>query len=406
MFETEYGFDKGFVSVDTITYFELKQPDIRFDSKEKEYYYNFVGIISQKDKNLIVFPCRYLNNIDDIKEKDSRMLFQTIFKYLEIAQTNPKAELYYGDEHLFDSNFPFQEFLNVYEYYIRYNFYRYEKKRIKDGYSGNIAWKSTIQQSNTILNNGNLIYVPFKVKVKEYNYEFISECMSFVINYTISRFESFIFLKKVEDLHNNFDFITNRDFVIRKLMNIFTSLRKDHEKNLVQNLISFFRSFDEVNKANDFHIKIKYFNFIWQNMVTYYLNNHFIDMQAKKLVISKTVLSKKNEFESFDYYIDDSKNNFYISPDHIWQKNDTLYLFDSKYYRKITHLDYKQFTYLQIFRNISAKSFIKIISAIILPGPEENVVEHFKLKSDDKFVIYELTLPVKDVMKSYLESPL
>ena len=127
------------------------------------------------------------------------MLFKVICKYNTENRSKNVANKYIGYENNFESDYPFESFFKVYEYYKKYGIYKEEEIIISKDANGPISWKDTIQKSNTIVSNGNLIFLPIYSKRKSTKTAFISECMTFVINYTIKNFSYFIQLPIVRE---------------------------------------------------------------------------------------------------------------------------------------------------------------------------------------------------------------
>ena len=82
-------------------------------------------------------------------------------------------------------------------------------------------------------------------------------------------------------------------------------------------------------------MKIRYFDMIWQCMISRYLNRHFtgIDLGNGAAVFDETLLKSAVAFSKKRFPdIDVSHNRFYIEVDHMAHEDDVLYIFDSKYY--------------------------------------------------------------------------
>ena len=104
--------------------------------------------------------------------------------------------------------------------------------------------------------------------------------------------------------------------------------------------------------------------------------------------------------------IDDSHHHFQIDVDHIAFENNILYIFDSKYYREISQLNYKQFSYNEILR-YHYPGVVEIHNILLLPGEKHSDL-HFSLSANYVGTrkigtkIIEQFLPPKKVMQDYL----
>ena len=144
-------------------------------------------------------------------------------------------------------------------------------------------------------------------------------------------------------------------------------------------------------------------------MVNKYLNDCFVrvDKETCKLVFDYNKKSKTKQFENKKFNIDKSKHKFFIRPDHYYMDDDTIYVFDSKYYQDISDLNYKQFSYTILLGNSQLCNNKNLYSALLLPGECENGLH---LKLDTPYCqlnqgcnyIIEHFLNVRVLMKNYL----
>ena len=242
---------------------------------------------------------------------------------------------------------------------------------VREGLSGRLSWKDTIKKSNKIISGGNLIFSPLYAYKKNYNDVFITECMAFIIDYTIDFFSDFLIMKK-SGVRYSFDFLNNIEYVIKQLNVYQSKIFKDTQKHLVQSMIDFFEQFNEKSKGGKVHFKIRHFDLIWQCMITKYLNKHFvgIDPVNGAAVFDESLFNSNYSFSHKRYTdIDLSHNNFYIDVDHIAYENDKLYIFDSKYYTAINDLNYKQLAYNELLRYRYSDA-VEINNILFLPGAD------------------------------------
>ena len=396
--------------------FNLSDGDKRYSKKLKNYVLDFVGFIIEKEKILAVFPKKFFNDGEVLKSKNSKeieedikLLFKVISKYNRDSQSKSIAYKYIGYEDNFESDYPFESFFKIYDYYKKYGIYKEEEIILLKDISCKISWKDTIQKSNAFASNGNLIFLPLYSKKKSNRDVFISECMTFVINYTIKNFSYFIQLPPVNEKKYKIDFLANKTYILRQLYQYRSTIFKDHQKELVNSLIKFFEIYDKKSNGGAIHFKINYFELIWESLVNKYLNDCFVevDKENNKLIfdIKKNIHIKK--FQNKKFNIDKSKHSFSIRPDHYYNDENTIYVFDSKYYNNITDLNYKQFSYTILLGNSEIGRNKNLYSALLLPGKSENGL-HLKLDlpycqlNQGCNYIIEQFLNVKLLMKNYL----
>ncbi|MDI9256520.1 LlaJI family restriction endonuclease [Flavobacterium sedimenticola] len=414
------GQDGTFIFESTKKEFELVQGlDTRFKNKDiNSEVYDFVGLVCKKDKTLVVFPKHYYSNNllkenekdNNSSEQDVHLLFDVIQKY--IFNRKSTATKFAGEKLDFESDYPFASFFSVYNYFKQFGIYNERITKTKVGYKGKISWKDTIRKSHKIYSNGNLIHLPLYIKENKSKQVFISDCMAFVIDYTLERFPFLFQLAKTNHKKTTFDFLENIDFVIRKLQEYKNQVFKDINKRLISDLINYFTEIEGHKKGGDIHVKIKYFNLVWEEMIGHYLNNHFSHIDNDNNLYFETEnINSKVRFSKKTFQVDKSINNFTIEPDHYFIDDDLQYIFDAKYYDVLDHLNYKQYSYHEMLK--SNKDENKTISALIIPSDNENTSEiHFSLadsyvkEGTSSTTIISQKLKTKDVMISYLNSNL
>lgn len=413
MFQIFFGQDGDVVNKEIAKKFPLLPSDTRYVKIKKENIFDFVGFIINKDKILVVFPKHFFDS-EDIKEEDIkeniRLLFKVLSKYVFENKNHPLAEKYLGYEENYESDYPFEEFFKIYEHYRKYGIYKDEEILIQKNYSGKTSWKDTIQKSNVIVSNKNLIFLPLYSKRKNPKDTFIGQCMTFVINHTLKGFPFFINLPLVKESGCKINFLTNREYTLRKLYQYKGMVFKDYQKQLIEYLIAFFEKYNKISSSGEIHIKINYFDKVWEKMVNKYLNECFIkvDEENSKLIFEYNRSNETKKFVSKTFNIDVSDNKYSIRPDHYCEEDNTIYVFDSKYYTDISDLNYKQYTYTILLGNSQMKSNKKLYSALLLPGKNEG---RFHVKLDSQYCqlnpgcnyIIEQYLDVKTLMKNYIE---
>lgn len=415
-----YGMDKKKAELLLIEKFNLKENDYKINKNkngENERYFDFVGFIFNRNEELTVFPVNMFSN-SEISSLNSeykvlnykKLLADTIFYYIQKTDSLSKAYSHLGEEIGFNSNYPFKEFFEIYKYYNTMGLYREERYTSKMGTKGKIDWKETIRKSPIVISSNNLIFTTFFSKHKVQIDVFMSECMAFVINYTAKKFSFLFNFKQVQEINPTFQ-IDEIESIIIRLYEYKNQIFKDKYISLINNLIEFFIKLLKLNnEGGNTHIKIKYFNDIWQDMVNDYINVFLEDVdKISGIKLSHERLNKLN-FEKKVIDIDFSKNNFRLEFDHYAEYKNLSLLFDSKYYNEINRLDYKQIVYTQMLTNniLFNKNNSYVYSTLILPTNVEHYEENFLELKDDYIgnmmnpVITILYLNIRRVMESYI----
>lgn len=411
-----YGVDGECINQSTMDYFKLSPNDMRYDKNINRYRFDFVGFVFSKEKILTVFPKKYYenneidhfnNNGAELKD-DIKLLYDSIQKYSKNPRTKAKADSYLGAKNGYESDYPFNAFYKIYDYYRQYGLYKVQEEIIKAGTYGKVSWKKTIQKSQVIISDDNLIFLPLYIRKNNMKTGFITDCMAFVIDYTISQFEDFITLPRINYGKNNFDYLNNINYVVRKLQELKVNIHKDIDRELVDNLISFFLQYKAKCNGGSIHIKINYFEWVWQSAVGLYLNSYYdrFDKLHNSIIFDTSRTSSAVSFETKTIQVDDSKNGYEIDMDHFGIDGSNMYIFDSKYYYELNEVNYKQYAYNELLRYYD-RTVTDIISVLILPGQAKSDV-HFSLASTLKGPrvtgnkIYEQYIEVKDVLKNYI----
>lgn len=414
-----YGQDSSDVEKSIATTFPLRLGDTRFIKSENKSVFDFVGFVIKEDAVLTVFPKHYLaeQTISDANlgllelNEDSRLLFLALNKYINETKTKAKADRYIGGMAEFESDYPFHAFFGVYDYYKRYGIYYEEESTVVAGQRGRVSWKHTMQYSDVVISNENIIYLPLYSKRKNPRAAFISECMVYVINYTLHCFPYFLQLKPAISKKVSMDFIANRRYVLKQLYQAKNHVFKDIHKKLVDSLICFFEELDTQKHGGCVHVKINYFNMIWQTTVNKYLNDCFVgvDTTNNKILFDESIVKSSVSFRPRTYLIDASSHQFEVELDHYGFFGNEQYVFDSKYYGDVAELNYKQFVYNAIMDNYANQGRrIMTYSALLLPGLKSaklhlDLLTPFGKLNNNNHQIIEHYLDVKTVMKHYIE---
>ncbi|EIA5045350.1 hypothetical protein RNS23_03110 [Staphylococcus pseudintermedius] len=390
----------------------LEKRDLKYlnDEELEEYDYrpqyvgkgiiNFVGIIYEEGNLFVSFPKNF--EVSD-ERKDIVLLYEVLKKFQK--QNNKKSLLSDRNNYEIQSNYPFNAFENIYNYFKAHGLIIRHDNRTNKRNKGKLNWKATIQKSNLFISKNKVTLFPYYFDNKSYESDFLNECMIFCIDYTINEFKYLINREptglKIED----FDFFNMRKKVISKLKNIRMTTFKNNEIYLIDNLISFFSEF---NYKASFKLQHYYFHNVWEKMVAFYLNAYYDTIRDNKLVFSIERLDKYS-FNKRNFY-PNSANKFHnIQPDYYYREKNYQLIFDAKYKKNLRNIDYKQLMYhvlLEEYDTFDIKNF-KTYSALILPSKYDYQDIHFKMsklfsKKHNDLIVSEVYLNIKKVMRSYL----
>lgn len=376
--------------------------DIKVNIVENSQIINFVGFIFSKNNILVSFPKNY--SVTNVSQ-DIGLLYKTLSK--SISKNTNLSIL--SNENLL-TNYPFNDFYEIYSYFQKFGLYYEEDNITKDGYSGKINWKKTISNSPKILTRNGIVYAPFKINQNKKNDSFITDVMAYAIDYTLDYFSNIMKLKysSRNTLPNNF--ISKTPLVLSKLRNQKRLTFKDRDKKLLDSLINFYSN---INEGGVYYLKHYSFSSVWEKMIEDYLNNYFRSADQQNFYLSTTPIMRKNKFQKEVFYPNAQNPIESIQPDHYLIENDKQYIFDSKYYQSSMGMNYKQMIYHLFLSNYVYNMYpnqdIETISALILPGNPKYYKafesdKKFKKYNDDSLIVNEVYVDYKLAMNNYINN--
>lgn len=369
----------------------------------------FTGVVIRGNNLLVALPKHYVSieKFDKltIKEKlcDIKLILKTIMEY----EINPNFSSFRKENDL-STKFSFKAYYDVFNYYHQYGLFYKESSIFKTNASGKISWKKTLNKANKIISNGNLVFAPFFIKKTAHDENFVTRCMIFVINYTEELFADII------DLPDNSRLLKrgvetvlrdNSGYVIVALSQIRSRTFKDIDKKLIDDLISFFQGLNSnVESVKD--IKHYHYNDIWEKGVEKYLNRHFSGIINTTFnFMDKGLVGPFKKITLSQY--DKANPRNIMQPDHYYydSSDDTQYIFDSKYYRFLNSINYKQVVYHMLMINRAAHTY----DALIMPTEEItytekhlDLSENYIISPSYPITILLLHLNTNDVLNDFI----
>lgn len=410
-YELDVVIDKGKVSKELVDKYQLN------DEVEKNSHGNvsrFVGIICQDNQVLVSLPTKFMNkrqfmNLDsEQKKKNLQTIVNSILKY-------QRSKSMIGNDG-FRSSYPFDAYLNVYQYYQQFGLYHDQVKVLKPGQNSKIDWKQTFRLANSYIDpdEQSIIYFPFYHQEKQIIDDLVTECMAFCLNYTYNTFNQMLQLPMNEELKSyglKMTLFKNYDFIVDQLSERLNKTYKDGIKTLLINLIRFFKQLGNYDKQFSL-IQLEFEN-VWEHAVNSYLSDYFIGVDGEKFnfALDKEQIYDFNK-DSVSYDVKHTSRN--LEPDHycIDLANDTQYIFDSKYMKKMDDLNHKQVVYSLVYSKRAKLTY----NTLILPGNGdeiETVTPTIHAEFDKKYlptcfeetglIIYLIRLNIKYVLEKYTE---
>lgn len=373
---------------------------------QKVPVFNFVGFVTNAaDDILLVFPKHY--RVEN-EESDAKILFDCIAKF---NQMHPDTFIGENSDEAYKSNFPFSAFWGIYGYYQKYGLYFNNEKSVIPKPGGKVSWKQTISKAQKFFIDRDLIMYPLYYWKHRRFTDFITECMIYAIDYTISKFNILVEATPTGQPLPEFNFFEERDYVVSTLCQMRQKVFNNAVQSLIDNLIQFF---SHINVGGCYYLKHYKFSSIWEDMVTDYLCKNF-----KKIEVidgNPTMIFDKESpsgltFKKETFYVNEAKEGQNIQPDQYCAFGNTQMIIDSKYYSYVYGMRYKEIAYLYILKDMidletQKPKYDNIYAALVLPLEKRKTKVHFRLKpiyrTDDKVIIMEEYLDIKEVMLDYL----
>ncbi|EIL7856350.1 hypothetical protein LOH65_002465 [Listeria monocytogenes] len=408
---------------------------------------DFTGfLINNENDVLTVFPKHFPAKKENI-ENDSHLLFNVLMK---AQNKKPVSMIGQNTTNNFQSDYPFDPFFRVYDYFSEFGLLFEDRKLIKPNQGGRIKWKETISKGEFYVERGKTVLFPFYYE-RKYNFStFLTEAMIFAIDYTLMKFKYFIDLSDTGREFPDFDFLGSKDYVVEVLHLYKETEFKDSKIELLDALIAFFT---QIKAGGNYYLKHYSFKSVWENMVEEFLNGNFESFTSGELKLKSNV--RKARFKKPTFYPNSLNDSHYFQPDYYFvDELRNQIIFDAKYYSKVHGMNYKQICYNMflegyigkeypdntkssavfpksvlygmggyptsdisyygyIERERSSKSiapkYNNVFSALILPSEERKRRQHFQLSSiyaegDPNLFISEEYFNIKEVMQYYVNN--
>ncbi|MEE5988227.1 LlaJI family restriction endonuclease [Ligilactobacillus equi] len=408
--------DGGKISQEIVTKYNLSGKDFKYSYSDNEetnvYYSNFVGLVrSGKDDSLLFSaPKHYMNKekFDNLEITEKYKIIKTVTASINKDIDDTQFTRYNHSKDVV-GNFAFEAYRRICDYYLTYGLYRDQENYYKKGYGSHISWKKTISRSSKYVFDGKLMMIPLVIKKKRQLTNLITECMIFTLNYTQTMYGNFIDVYRADELRDhgiNQRILDNTDGIVNQLFQIKTTIFKDRENQLIDNLIIFLKRVNSKNKKIKQSIKDYNYEHVWESAVEKYLNTNFDDINKNGKLTFKSNI-KRHKFKKISAHYDNQHKKRHLDPDHYHFEESTraLYLFDSKYYVKVDELNHKQLVYHFLFGNRAGTK--KIYDALIVPTEGETDTEvHVEinnkfLEENNSITIYLCYLNAQKTIELY-----
>ena len=392
---------------------DAQKLDIRKYCKcqNEKWTIDFIGFIYRKNgRSIISFPDHFYAEETDI------VILKQLFLKINlnvpgVFENNQKT-----------NNFPISAYLEVYTYYHQFGLHTYSERQYFSGYSNKINLSKTLQKSPVYFSNNQVVTFPF-ICEKQVNYEsFIAQSMIYVINDGFKRLgQDFKFGTFINQQINVDIFESNPRYIVKNLKVLLSTTFKDIERKLIINLISYFNWQSYLDSSKTVFL-IRNFNHIWEKIMDTFLLNSYNELA--KIGNSKNPDIFPISPVRFDKQVKHKIENGVqteVIYDFLSNNSDNIYVFDAKYYHRISDFNYKQIAYHFLVQALSKQRIgksddksPKVVNALLSPSEKSEITAkvHIDMTKNEKFsqdifsdfYIVEFQIPVRLAVQNYINS--
>lgn len=304
---------------------------------------NFVGVIVSRNHTLLSFPKHFDHEKLSLEEKKEYAKSIASLLVKGSSTTNPRQTDTKSNE------FPMDRYLAIVDYYKKYGIYNNKIRVENKANQGRPNWKKTIRKSQKIIQDNGIVFLPVISVKNKNNSVFLSDCMQFILSYTYEQYSDILnFLLPYKNFPSD-NIFKNFKACVRKLKLIKNKYFKDTEKELIQAMISYFEWIS--TRDGILAVTTTDFPLYWESMVHIFLNKTFSGIENNKIKLSKEpthrFYKQSENTETKENREHSQTQGFSIEFDHfsISDREDEIVLFDSKYMKSISELNYKQAFY-------------------------------------------------------------
>ena len=279
---------------------------------------SFVGVKIKDNNVYFYYPQTY--SFDENK-KDIRNDILSVLRTISLTKTSSKEKNFYFQEKANNSEYAIDSCLWIINDYFNNGLYIHREKLYKKNQHGRIDWKKTIQNDNPIISNGNLVYkniiVEEKINIANMLVEIHKYCIKKSIDYIgwLFNINSSIIQSK------NINEAIKKQYILT-LKKETNSTFDDKKRELFQHCINVIAGLDDREESKEFVYGVDMYYHIFERMIDCIFSskksNQKYDFKAN------WVLEKNND-------IPISSSN--LRPDTILEKDNNIFIIDSKYYK-------------------------------------------------------------------------
>ncbi|MFR9276173.1 LlaJI family restriction endonuclease [Finegoldia magna] len=408
--------------------------DLNYQMEGNIYVFKFVGIIVVSDICLILYP-KYFDNY----LKDSKNNFKILKKLISVIRKYESKEQSIGlDDHLNNENFNFLSLvLEMIDSYHEYGLYSNDKQIIEYNGDGEILWEKTINESTAYFSNNLPIYLDtFTTNQENNEQDYFRRLHAAILTESCEKLKDILTILEINQVNissESLEKFGTKDYILYKLNQELSTQFITHKQDILKSLRRFIQEDTSKTVSNKISfVGTNSFNLVWEDVCSVVFNDS-LDKSLKEIGLQYSRFDKQSMLLSDvitkPKWLHKESNVTHTAsktliPDIISINNDTLSIYDAKYYKIILNEDElknnpgvgdvtKQYLYELAYKEFALENNLNINrNAFLMPTEEDKAIrlgtvsmELFKVYNQLNFNDIEvILLPHEKIYDSYLEN--
>ena len=356
--------------------------------RRNEIKFVYVGVIVYKKEILIVLP-KYFNGLFSSE-------IECIVTLIKVFKKIPSSVIALNKDILFISRDASKEYISeiaiadfIIKDFIINGFYTKKEELNNLNSGGNINWNETINRIQPIISMGYPLYNNvYNIDIRDDKENEIIRIYEIVLKYCIAMYSELLDYKfnriNIDDIYRHFKKLGSTSYILSIIQREMNNTYNEREINLLKMLYYFFKPNKSYWSDGLSLFGTNSFDFIWEYVCSFVFGNQYDELQHI-IPIPQWRKMGGNEVEN--------KQNI-LKPDILRIYNDSLIIFDSKYYNIELTNDtvknnpgiydiLKQYAYELAFKRKGYN--INIVNALLYPKEMEELYEVFGIVKYELF---------------------
>lgn len=286
--------------------------DYCLTSKESSDF--FVGIRFKEGVPKVIFPHGY-----HLPEDDSECR-KEIFRLLAVLQKfseHREGDANYSRNEI--ESIPITSYQYVIQDFLSHGYYTENEIKYDQSPRGKINWKRTIQQEQAQIDNENVVYLNFQVKINQINNNnLLSQIHKYCVYFSFLKFGWLFFTNEFVPQKPEIPY--NKKLFFSVLRQALSETYNDQKRKLFQSMINIIQDNEEEISLDSTSVGVNKFDPIWERMIDYVFGE---EDKEKYFPHATWHIIKNGRIEKSSA----------LEPDTIMKYQDKIFVLDAKYYQ-------------------------------------------------------------------------